>query len=466
MHVARHTSYKKRKTHRLPAKQQAAAWVSPASGPIKEPLFIFAYRTFFLFVLLTALALYRIKFAGLNWGLDRLVLSLCALSFGSFVLLRGKLRQAPTMFSALLFLSILPSVFNHAVDRSLQAHYLPTILQVYLTFFIAGSLLLMVDGSIPQLCRTLRFLGWGYAGFATWSVYQLYVVGKPITHYPFYHSLPLPLAEVSEHFAGLTQSAFRIALPFSTPQALAMASGALCVVFFWCYCLQPCKQWLLACVIQGFICVLTLSKSGIFSLAAVFLIMKYLLVKLNDPATRKLTNRLFRFVFGFMAIGLLLFIGNQIADTAGARRIISFSGSGSFDGHLFIRLHAFQVFLESNVWEQFFGHGIGNFQRVALATSGHMTYSTLIIERGLFGFLCVVGPFGWLWLRLARSLQSHDRQIMLHRHMAFCILTFLFLNNALYDVHSITVQWILLGLCVAIAWRHNKPRKPAQRNPS
>jgi len=328
------------------------------------------------------LYLYSFRVGGVGVSIDRIVLLVVILLFPSYVLFNRRI-SSPVFFTFLLF-SIVVLVFNAFLTPSVNNAKLPAIfsLAVFLLFFA-------LKYTDEQFQEALNISFVIYFSFTVYGLFHFYYYGTSLIYKPFYTLLPFldsPLVSKAEHLAKGYSFLPRFQFPFATPPHLALVNGLFALYYYYLLLDKACvgkKKYItqLFFLLALLSVILTQSRSGAFALLAAILIFLFL--------KGRLIKGIVKYTIGFFIFAAILILSIGIDDLLLlTKRLIDLSVLNEGSGHYSSRVDGFIFFQDLFLYEKLFGIGIGNYPDLHT----HMSYLTILIERGLLGLLIFIAP--------------------------------------------------------------------------
>ncbi|MFC1844176.1 O-antigen ligase family protein [Thermodesulfobacteriota bacterium] len=410
------------------------------------------------------LAIYRIPvLPGIHISIDRFSVALALLYGLATFLLSAKQRSFSASFQLVLWGNLFAGILG---IFSLDPQVPSTAVWGKLPVFLMNMTLLLL---VFELChnneKNIRFIlfsyvitGTFYVFFSSYSFWHFFSTGFPPTDIPFREYLPFDIPTVG-HFTEkqgfITGNFMRLALPFSRPQDLGLASAITAFFLVGLTALLKTKMKIFTYVLIFFL-VLTVffagSRSAIFPAIAGIIIFWILSEQSHGNSVRNVVV-FFSQIFFLLIISFLLYIfvsGNEEHLIITISRL--FSAVSSTEAHLNIRQKTFEEFVGLPLFQMLIGNGLGSFPYLfGGVSSGHMTYGTVLIELGVFGLLAFVILFiyiGFNCLKInLRKISLMYRPIVISSISIFFILL---LANLFYQFYYSTFQWVALGLIAAI----------------
>ncbi len=397
-----------------------------------------------------ALACYGVEIAGMTWTPDRLaaIILLPATVLFSLFTLRKSLFS--WLCATCLLVSVMPAYLLNATDKDLFWKYLPHTAYCYMLFvpvFILWKKTRPFGGGKMRAWRIAAVL---LELMAAYSLYAIYVSGETITDVPFRSWIPFELSDPSMHYETVSLSSNRIFLPFSTPPALGMVAGFFALYFVMAYVNAGKKCDLFHSLAMGSVCLLTISRSGIFATCVGMLVLIWFGMKMPDQCRKRL-YRLSRWAMVLMLSGSISFGGALFADKEFGRLFDGMDSENNI-AHWQVRVIGLQTYLDGDFTSQLVGVGLGDYRRATRhASAAHMSFLTILVERGIFGFLLanalmLLLPVIWLrrvWLY---------RRLLPYEVACAAISIQIFIANLLYELHQLAFLWIMLGWIASATW--------------
>jgi hypothetical protein len=133
-------------------------------------------------------------------------------------------------------------------------------------------------------------------------------------------------------------------------------------------------------------------------------------------------------------------------------RITSLFGSASSSAHLSVRLLAIREYLSGNILNLLFGFGLGQYRTVTGVSSPHMTYLTLLFDRGFIGCSLSLLLFVYAGLRASMAVRKDLEGSRLYylRAAALSVWVTIIIAFLFYELFSITIMWAVLGWMFAL----------------
>lgn len=246
----------------------------------------------------------------------------------------------------------------------------------------------------------------------------------------------------------------RLCLPFSTPPHLSIAAATVALLLSGLIpYIQKLRKKLLLILIGALILItlLTGSRSGVLSLFCSSIIFLYYYFKYYSLVASRNMIKLFCAVFvGIIVFFLFDMTFSLISLLSGVfERLVS--TSDIFEGHLSVRLLAVKTYRNYSLMNLLFGSGLGSFPEVIGISSGHMTYTTILLERGALGLFAILLMYVYLGLNFMKiNLKKIPRPYNLWFISAISALWCIVIGNLFYEIYYVTILWVALGWIAAL----------------
>lgn len=391
------------------------------------------------------LQFYSVRFMGLNWSLDRILLMV--LLFLMFFRYSSQFREKLYIYFILIWIIIilLNFLIFYSENGSEMIMKMPS-------YFLCSLTLLLSVTAMKQDYRIIfkkAIIGQAFiiVVFGLYSIYYLWILNETTFRPPFLSdSQYLTWSESSAHMIGI-MSRKRLTFPFATSPFLSFVAGFILIYglfqlyirsnnIIW-YFLTPC----LFIILLG-----SFSRSG-FLAFLISISIAYLFQKNNKNLYNTKPIR-FLLVIIFLALPLYIGVISELLNLSMLPRIFEFdisSNDSSFAGHLNIRVKIIKEIFSSNFVNLFFGFGIGGTQKYLYVSSGHMSFATILYDMGLLGLI----SFTILWiypvikLILNNSVYKKPKKIFIIATGLYLIFCHMF-----YNATTFLPLWFYLGWIV------------------
>jgi len=405
-----------------------------------------------LLIILSPLDPYRIEFGGMHWSPQRLAMVVYMPVFGMYLLTRRRLpfRLAHLFVLGIPF-SVLVSMIAPDLDYGLFRKYAVIDLFNAILFWV----IYQVSSERWENRRAVAY-AFGvsallYLAYALYTGYMLWVSRQPIIDPPFANAISFVTSFSSEE-ARLQRMYYlrRFCLPFSVPQALGYVSGLLSFVFVVRWVSDSRRLWVFLAGAMVALMLLTFSRSAIFAVALGYGVVVWRLA----VARGKINSTVVKMVIVWMAVMILIVVLSRMGYDLPLDRLVQFGSTDNNLAHYEIRKLALDVWLNQPLLKQMTGIGVGNFSRVGEAWKAHMTYTNVLVERGVVGFVSSCTIFMALpivfWLRCRRD-RRRENVVWLGAGLT------IFMANAFYSFFGFTALWMLYAYLCAEAWPTGLP---------
>jgi hypothetical protein len=150
----------------------------------------------------------------------------------------------------------------------------------------------------------------------------------------------------------------------------------------------------------------------------------------------------------FLGAGFFWLGAEELSDLD---RLSNTLDGASSQSHLRIRMKALDMWSNAGWLKGAIGSGFGNFQIEGGALRAHMSFLTLLVERGAIGALLGYWIIFWLpvefFLRFLKGVGDNFCNIC-----GLLVSSQLFFAHLFYEVYRVPVLWVLVGLLAAMAW--------------
>ena len=403
-------------------------------------------------IMSTPFLMYAVEAFGLRWNPERIVMVFLMAAISVKVICNPRTAfPTPVVFMVCaMMLSLILNQLNQHLDRGLYKAGLLPAMQAYFVFFVTFMLCREHPSARLMFVKAMAVVGVWFLLFSVYSVYKLFILHDVIADIPFRAFIPIKLAEASSHMEMITRISRRASLPYSTSPFLAFIAGLLGTFLIYCGAVRNSKRLTLLGIAQLVVVFLTFSRSGLFASVFAMTILGCLAFYLRSDHRLRI-HGLLTWLFISGVIMLVIIVGYQQLVPQEATRLTAKVESSTNYGHILIRQMALNHFIDSPWHIQLFGEGLGNFRRVLYAVHGHMTYSTMLIERGVIGLVLAfsflfVMPIVFMF-RLVNRCGNATVDVL-----GLTLTVQIGVGLLFYEYHNITNLWFFLGYLASLAW--------------
>jgi hypothetical protein len=389
-----------------------------------------------LFIVAQPLYSYSVRIGGVGLSFDRLILLAAFLLF-IVACLNARKVSFPLLFIYILFLLVFTGA-NAAFSTGENNVMLPAIYSI-LVFLLFSEIRYRSNGfhiaTNIGFCIYLLFTGYALIYFIQTGLNLVY---KPLYQFmPFLDSALMSKAEeMSKGFSFLPRFQF----PFATPPHLAVVNAVFALYYY--YYFNKCKNgktkilYLLAFLLAIASILLTQSRSGAFTLVIALVVFSIL----QNNLIKHSIKIVFFSVILFMPIVYIVGLDNLLLFT---RRLTDLSSINVNSGHYIARVDGVNYFKSMLFYENIFGSGIGSYPFLHT----HMSYLTILIERGVIGLILFIVPLGIVLFKVINVLMSAKKlgneRLDYSYHLAGVIL--IYIAHFTYEFTYVMPLYVFLG---------------------
>lgn len=392
-----------------------------------------AKSTFNLFaklaITLSPLALYSISI-GVSLSLDRLFLFI---SLATLPFVKHDLKSFKFVF--ILFFLILLSIFvNILTVNDLN----PPLLSSYLLafFYFIVSMLYFYSNSFSKVKIIFTFWMVFYLFFALWALYNQEVLGKLAYNPPFGVSY-----EDALHKRTMMGNK-RLFLPYASAPFLSMITSFIVLWYLVINknILKFNKAHVFIIIAAIAIVLMTKSRGPFYSLCLCLL----LYYAKNIGLIRVNLKLLYKVVITALILFLVVLYNFESVSSS---RLIPDLGVLAQSRHASLRLESLYIFSKFDFFNLLFGGGMGVIKELGSSPYSFMSYLTVLVELGVFGFIV------YTFIMIAPSMLLLFREkwgSYLYSPMQILVLNlFIFLCHFFYEYKTLVPLWIVLGYLVS-----------------
>ena len=405
-----------------------------------------------LLIFFAPIDIYRIEFPFSNLSLFRVFFIVLIFFFFLQLILKSKIKKLPNIYFFLI-LSIFSLVIGLFQTISLQLskefilnEFMGVILIfLFVNIYTRNDLIVLVKTYIASLIIAIFF--------AIFVYYKYIINGTLVIDLPFTNKLSF-LVPVTNNFKYALRSGQipRLILPFSTSPHLALNLSLAIIYIFFFKRFYNHRKSLSIILLVAFLAVLigTLTRSVLISLTLAFFLYFILQIRkkkyIINFSKRKVSIAII--VLSFFIVLFVIFFPTEIIEKLFAR--FSELGEHNFfnsDRHFLLIHEAFIIWLK-NIKTFLVGIGIGNirFQKGVYTylppKSMLNSFLTVLVERGIVGFVLLYSFYLYLFAFLLKSFQKYSR--FLPYSFLFIMINILIVYN-LYELRLLLGVWINLS---------------------
>lgn len=415
-----------------------------------------------LFVAFNPLAIYRLDFgSGMKLSIDRSLFFIGTGLFMAAILIRYKIKRHGFLFFALIWINLV-SVIIGATPLFVPSEFIQSKLSMlilnFAIFYLVFDICRNNEKALRYVLYSFLAVGLLYIIFSIYTLYSFFFLGKPPTDIPFREYIPFKIADpghIAEAEKFRLGDLTRLTLPFGTPPHLSMAASITALMLFNLVAtiqgaFKKNMVKLIIIVLFG-VTLFSGSRSGILSLIIGLFVFSLLYWKHFGVSKLKI---LFA-ILGLMLLLLTLLAGLVEVNLGPLQFVINRFMEASSTGHLSVRLTTLESFINYPFYKVLIGSGIGSFPYLLGISSGHMTYGTLLVERGLLGLSSFVFIFMYIGLYLIKiPIKKIHKSHKIWVITTISCLCLIMVGNLFYEFYYITPMWVALGWCAAFSTSH------------
>jgi hypothetical protein len=405
-------------------------------------------RIIFIFALSLPLFPYSVEIAGIGFSIDRFLFFMLLFVFLIQVISSGKLRVNTAFYFCLLglFGLILTTLLSGGSQHS-------TLAMAFYCSTLMCLLVILPDSSLASLEKGLVRAFFVYLLFFVYGLFTWYTTSQSVTVIPFSEYIPFLRETRLEHAATYSGSYSifpRFAFPFATPPHLSIVGASYAIYFLHLLSLgekaHASGRMLYLLFFMAFcITFATISRSGIFSMFAGCL--TYLLLTRQQEKLRYGLGLLLILIIG----AVFFYMYDPLAASSIYERLSNTDVyNAGASGHFSARLDAVSYFLDYGFMKFLFGEGVGNYPEL----HAHMSFLTILVERGVVGFIALVGLFLTLLIGCWKMLSNVSESRRQEACFGLAIGVMLVLGHSAYEFSYVVILWVFFALAVRRASMH------------
>ena len=410
-------------------------------------------------VLLLPFAAYSISVGLVNISLDRVLGIIMIISFLYYLLFIGKIRN--DLFIILYILNILYLLFNRLLLGPHLHNLFPMALYNLVMSFIVYYWICSNFKNIRHTINVFLPLFIIHITFTFYTLYQWISNNNYALTLPFSHNLHFLSKTEMFHLTVLSEGISiipRVSLPYGTPPWLSIIMACFTIIFIYMIInykpqnnKKPPKVLYLSLILSLITTLLTMSRSGLLSLLIGGI---YFISSLGILKKSYIVKSVFWIII-IVLIGTLYLTNHTVIAKVFSDRFLDFTQQSS-QGHLDARYSGYHAFMGASLINKLFGIGVGNIPGLHY----HMTYLSVLVEKGIVGFIL---HFGIYFIALKKLIFIKDTKInfgdIILKKFAISILITLLVGHLLYEFNYLPLIWVFLGVVLGISkLLHSKDR--------
>ena len=385
---------------------------------------------------------YTVDVLGFGLSIDRFLFFVLAFAFAIRVASSGKLRVNAFFYFCLfglLGLAATTILAGGSENATVAMAFYCSALTCLLVIFPVSWLETLEKGIVYAFFIYVMFLAHG--------VVSWYAFGQAVTVVPFSEYLPFLKEAQLVHAAKYSASYSnfpRLAFPFATPPHLSIVSAMYTLYFMHLLSIGEKlggsqKIFYVLLVLAVVIAFSTISRSGIFTMILGCLAYLFLTGQIREM--RRVVTVMF-LLFSSATVFIML---DPVALPAIYERVSNTTDLtiGSV-GHYSSRVDAVNYILDYTFWDFLFGVGVGNYPDLHT----HMSSLTVLVERGLLGFLTFVGLFLMLILKSRKIMIKSSGRVRQEACFSLAIGLMFIIGHSAYEFSYLIVLWVFLAIAI------------------
>ena len=403
-------------------------------------------RLFILMASLMPLALYNVDL-GVGWSADRVLLLFLILLFPLYYIKRKSSCVVAFVLVSIGIMGMLLSMLGGNGTEGI-IRYLPSLLQSYAIFFIGAFVFKDNPRSMKILNLIITYWAVIFLLFSVYMLFHYYAVNSKYVPFPSFFG-----GEYSdlEHRLRMMRSQ-RLFLPFPSAPFLGAIAGFISLWGFIVFLKTKRRLMLVLGILMLCVTVLTLSRGPVLSFAVAFIFLlgagsSLKVVKVN----KQLLGVIIMFVILYISINFYQGLQLEMTGKSSINRLAIDTEQLGESRHLFLRLHALELYSQGEPFQLFFGQGLGAFEKSGVGAYSFSSYLTLLVEVGFVGAFILSTIIALPLLRSGMNLFSNKKQTRLLFLSIFSMTLFIALAHLFYEFKTLQPLWLLTSFVFGLS---------------